>query len=92
MMKKSVLVMVLLIGLAAAAWAKTALIKIDGSSTVYPITEAVAEEFQKKNLRREGDRRHLRHRRRLQEVLRRGDRHLRRLPADQARRDGGVRR
>ncbi|MDC4206544.1 MAG: PstS family phosphate ABC transporter substrate-binding protein [Candidatus Manganitrophus sp.] len=49
MMKKSVLVMVLLIGLAAAAWAKTALIKIDGSSTVFPITEAVAEEFQKKN-------------------------------------------
>jgi phosphate transport system substrate-binding protein len=31
-----------------AAWAAT-LIKVDGSSTVYPITEAVAEEFQKKN-------------------------------------------
>jgi len=30
------------------AWAAT-LIKVDGSSTVYPITEAVAEEFQKKN-------------------------------------------
>ncbi|MBI4741023.1 MAG: PstS family phosphate ABC transporter substrate-binding protein [Betaproteobacteria bacterium] len=30
-----------------AANAATALIKIDGSSTVYPITEAVAEEFQK---------------------------------------------
>ena len=26
-----------------------AIIKVDGSSTVYPITEAVAEEFQKKN-------------------------------------------
>ncbi|MCG3116400.1 MAG: PstS family phosphate ABC transporter substrate-binding protein [Candidatus Manganitrophus sp. SA1] len=49
MMKKSVLVMVLLIGLAAAAWAKSTLIKVDGSSTVFPITEAVAEEFQKKN-------------------------------------------
>jgi len=28
---------------------QTALIKIDGSSTVYPLTEAVAEEFQKAN-------------------------------------------
>jgi phosphate transport system substrate-binding protein len=35
-------------GLAAAATSHAdALIKIDGSSTVYPITEAVAEEFQK---------------------------------------------
>jgi phosphate transport system substrate-binding protein len=38
--------------LAGAAWAVAApafaqLVKIDGSSTVYPITEAVAEEFQK---------------------------------------------
>lgn len=49
MMKKSFLVMVLLVGLAAAAWAKSTLIKVDGSSTVFPITEAVAEEFQKKN-------------------------------------------
>ena len=41
------------------------LIKIDGSSTVYPITEAVAEEFgaeHKGQVAR--DRRHLRHRRR----------------------------
>jgi phosphate transport system substrate-binding protein len=44
-----------LLGLAALvtlisvrAWAAT-LIKVDGSSTVFPITEAVAEEFQKKN-------------------------------------------
>lgn len=36
----------LAIGFAAPAMAD-ALIKIDGSSTVYPITEAVAEEFQK---------------------------------------------
>jgi phosphate transport system substrate-binding protein len=33
------------LGLAAAAHAQT--VKIDGSSTVYPISEAVAEEFQK---------------------------------------------
>jgi phosphate transport system substrate-binding protein len=33
-------------GVMASAWAAT-LITVDGSSTVYPITEAVAEEFQK---------------------------------------------
>jgi phosphate transport system substrate-binding protein len=32
---------------AVAALAQGALVKIDGSSTVYPVTEAVAEEFQK---------------------------------------------
>jgi phosphate transport system substrate-binding protein len=32
---------------ASASFAQGALVKIDGSSTVYPITEAVAEEFQK---------------------------------------------
>ena len=31
------------------AFAATKLIRVDGSSTVFPITEAVAEEFQKKN-------------------------------------------
>lgn len=36
-----------LLGLAGTARAQT--IKIDGSSTVYPITEAVAEDFQAKN-------------------------------------------
>lgn len=35
--------------LANASHAGTPVIKIDGSSTVYPITEAVAEEFQKAN-------------------------------------------
>ena len=35
-------------GMETAAWGAE-LIKIDGSSTVYPITEAVAEEFQKKS-------------------------------------------
>jgi phosphate transport system substrate-binding protein len=33
--------------LAASAMAQTPLVRIDGSSTVYPVTEAVAEEFQK---------------------------------------------
>ena len=64
----------------------------DGSSTVYPITEAVAEEFQKANPRRQRHGRHLRHRRRLQEVLRRRDGHLRRLPAHQADRGRALRR
>ncbi|MDQ5914444.1 MAG: phosphate transport system substrate-binding protein, partial [Pseudomonadota bacterium] len=36
-----------LAGLFAAGAANAQVIKIDGSSTVYPITEAVAEEFQK---------------------------------------------
>ena len=36
-----------LAGSPLAAVAATAIVKIDGSSTVYPITEAVAEEFQK---------------------------------------------
>lgn len=37
-----------LVGLSVAkAYAADSMIKIDGSSTVYPITEAVAEEFQK---------------------------------------------
>jgi phosphate transport system substrate-binding protein len=31
----------------SAPFAQSALVKIDGSSTVYPVTEAVAEEFQK---------------------------------------------
>src|SRR3990172_3231974 len=35
--------------LADAAHAAPPVIKVDGSSTVYPITEAVAEEFQKAN-------------------------------------------
>ena len=37
------------IGHAALAQSNAAIIKIDGSSTVYPITEAVAEDFQKLN-------------------------------------------
>ena len=65
-------------GVAAAPVATAQVVKIDGSSTVFPVTEAVAEDFQKaKKGADQGDRRHLRHRRRLQEVLPRRDRHLR---------------
>src|SRR3990170_534585 len=32
---------------ASAAYAQMKIVKIDGSSTVFPVTEAVAEEFQK---------------------------------------------
>jgi len=47
--KAAVLAMTLLAALsfAASASAAPAVVKIDGSSTVFPITEAVAEEFQK---------------------------------------------
>ena len=77
--------------LSTAAFAQGALVKVDGSSTVFPVTEAVAEDFQKAKkgaVTRHG--RHLRHRRRLQEVLPRRDRHLQRLAADPEGRDGGV--
>jgi len=40
-------VFVALAGLMAAGVAQVQLVKVDGSSTVYPITEGVAEEFQK---------------------------------------------
>jgi len=46
MFKKAILAACLTLSLAAAAQAST-LVKIDGSSTVYPLTEAVAEDFQK---------------------------------------------
>jgi phosphate transport system substrate-binding protein len=38
--------LVTLVGLAGAAQAQDKVVKVDGSSTVYPVTEAVAEEFQ----------------------------------------------
>jgi len=50
-MKAGLLVLALglfLAGLGKPVWART-LITVDGSSTVFPITEAVAEEFQKKH-------------------------------------------
>jgi phosphate transport system substrate-binding protein len=40
-------IFVALAGLMAAGVAQAQLVKVDGSSTVYPITEGVAEEFQK---------------------------------------------
>ena len=58
-------------------------VNIDGSSTVYPITEAVAEEFQKANPGVKVTVGVRRHRRRVQEVLQRRDRHERRVAADQ---------
>ncbi len=36
-----------LVSVAGPAFAQATIVKIDGSSTVYPVTEAVAEEFQK---------------------------------------------
>lgn len=49
-MKKAILATAILSlgALAVGAKAQEKVIKIDGSSTVYPVTEAVAEEFQKK--------------------------------------------
>ena len=47
-MKKIILSLIMIIALPIAVKAYAAeVIKVDGSSTVYPITEAVAEEFQK---------------------------------------------
>ncbi len=59
-------------------------ISIDGSSTVGPLTEAAAELFREENPDVKitvGD---LRHRWWLREVLRRRNRHLRRLAPDRA--------
>ncbi len=47
MLKKTHLAAALGLSLLASGAAHAQVIKIDGSSTVYPITEAVAEEFQK---------------------------------------------
>ncbi len=47
-MRKVLLASAVLAGAVLPAKAQEKVIKIDGSSTVYPITEAVAEEFQKK--------------------------------------------
>ena len=48
-MKQAILTILLFMGMALPVWAKTAVVRIDGSSTVFPITEAVAEEFQSAN-------------------------------------------
>ena len=46
-MDKKFLAVFVLFSLAIGAPARAQVVKIDGSSTVYPVTEAVAEEFQK---------------------------------------------
>jgi len=43
----SIVILIVAMGFFDRAWSQERIIKIDGSSTVYPITEAVAEEFQK---------------------------------------------
>lgn len=50
-MKKAALILIFVMGFWGTGWAKRAVVKIDGSSTVFPITEAVAEEFQAVNRR-----------------------------------------
>lgn len=46
-MKKAMLALGLVAGLGLSSYARAQIIQIDGSSTVFPITEAVSEEFQK---------------------------------------------
>ena len=65
-----------------AAARHAAVIRVDGSSTVYPITEAVAEEYQKVHQGTRVTVGTLGHRRRLPEVLPRRDGRQRRLPPD----------
>jgi len=43
----SIVISIVALGMFNLSWSQEKMIKIDGSSTVYPITEAVAEEFQK---------------------------------------------
>ena len=57
-------------------------IRIDGSSTVYPITEAVAEEFQKAAQQGARDGRRIRHWRWDEEILHRSARDHRSEPPD----------
>ena len=64
-------------------------IEADGSCTVGPLDDRGRRAVPGGELRRRRDRGHLRHRRRLRALLRRRDRHLRRLAPDQGR--GGVR-
>lgn len=46
-MKKTAIALALTAAISTQAYSAVDVVKIDGSSTVYPITEAVAEEFQK---------------------------------------------
>lgn len=47
MKKKAALAALLVLGISTLSHAADKIVKIDGSSTVYPLTEAVAEDFQK---------------------------------------------
>ena len=64
-------------------------IRIDGSSTVYPITSAVAADFKKENPASEGRSRLLGHGQRLRALLQGRNRHPGRVPPD---RSAGSRR
>ncbi len=44
---KTTLCVIAALAAAAPAWSQQKVVRIDGSSTVYPVTEAVAEDFQK---------------------------------------------
>ena len=61
---------------------------VDGSSTVFPMSDAAAELLERGEPRHRGLSVRVRHGRRVREVLRRRDRHLRRVAAD---RGGGDR-
>ena len=77
---------------ASAGGAVSGSIIVSGSSTVEPISTGVAEAFAGDEPGLQVHGRGPRHRRRLQEVLRRRDRHLRRLAQDQGRGGQGLRR
>ena len=63
-------------------------VAVDGSSTVFPMSNAAYELLSEENPDIKVTVGSVRHRWRLREVLRRRDRHLRRLAPDQGRRGG----
>ena len=65
-------------------------IRIDGSSTVGPAHRSDRRAIPGRKPGRQGDGRHLRHRRRLRKILRRRDRHQRRLARNRAGRGRGL--
>ena len=71
-------------GGAGSAGTGAAVITVDGSSTVFPVTEAVAEEFQKQNQGTQVTVGTLGHRRRVPEILPRRDGRLQRVASDRA--------
>ena len=75
----------------AVGCGQTEVVTVDGSSTVFLISAAVAEKFHEVDPNVNVVVSQIGHRRRHEEVLRRRDRHLRRLAADQGRGGRGVR-